>query len=368
MAKSLYIHVPFCDHICAYCDFERCRSHPYLMEEWLKVTIDKINELDEQLTTIYIGGGTPSALSCDQLESLLSSLDRFQPIEFTMEANIENLTKEKIALLVKHQVNRISLGVQTLNDELLNIIHRHHTKEDIFSKIKEMDEAGIHDISVDMMYGLPSQTLEVWLMDLDEITSCKQVTHVSIYSLTIEENSYFGRHGFQKAKDELEEDMYFNAIEHLEKKGFHQYEISNFSKDQHESLHNITYWNYEDFIGIGCGAYGKENHIYYHSPFRLDLYIQNKLEREEIFLSQQDEMFEMVMMGLRMKKGISLQRFKELFNCELWDVYRITLQKHMPSLLKIEDDHLKCTEKGFALVNTILIDFMEENEKSLSMK
>ena len=136
MSKSMYIHVPFCDSICAYCDFERCKKIPVLSQKWLKRIIKDIGERkDEIIDTLYIGGGTPTSLSCAELDELLGSLDSYHPIEYTIEANIENLTHEKIMILLKHGVNRISLGVQSLNDDLIRIINRHHTSNDIFKKI-----------------------------------------------------------------------------------------------------------------------------------------------------------------------------------------------------------------------------------------
>ena len=256
MSKSMYIHVPFCDSICAYCDFERCKRIPLLSQKWLKRIIKDIEERkDEIIDTLYIGGGTPTSLSCAELDELLTHLDGYHPIEYTIEANIENLTHEKIMIFIKHGINRISLGVQSLNDDLIKIINRHHTSKDIFKKIDEIYDAGIMNISVDMIYGLPSQTLDIWLEDLNKIASHPKVSHVSIYSLTIEEHSKFGRENVQKVSEELDEEMYFQAIACLESHGFIQYEISNFARNHKESLHNTTYWEYEDFIGLGCGAY-----------------------------------------------------------------------------------------------------------------
>lgn len=361
MAKSCYIHVPFCDSICSYCDFERCKSHPVLMDKWLHQIIKDIeSRKDEDLKTIYIGGGTPSALSVSQLDELLTSLDHFHPMEYTIEANIENLTTQKIQLLVKHKINRISLGVQTLDNDLLKIINRKHTKESIFSKIEEINKSGIQNISVDMIYGLPTQTLEIWERDLNEIASNPYISHISIYSLTIEENSTFGRNRIEKVSEELDEEMYFKAIECLRNKGFHQYEISNFARNNHESCHNKAYWKYEDFIGIGCGAYGKENHIYYHIPFNINDYIHQMNNVEKTYLEKEDEMFESIMMSLRMKEGIDIEYWNKQFSCDLINVYADAIQKNIQlSNLVIENGFLRCSEKGFGLLNTILVDFIK---------
>lgn len=361
MNKSMYIHVPFCDSICAYCDFERCKRIPLLSQKWLKRIKEDIDKRkNEKIDTLYIGGGTPTSLSCEELDDLLSSLDDFHPIEYTIEANIENLTQDKINILIKHGINRISLGVQSLNDDLIQIINRHHTSSDIFKKIDEIYESGITNISVDMIYGLPSQTLEIWLEDLNKIASNPKVSHVSIYSLTIEEHSKFGRDKVEKVSEELDEEMYFQAISCLENHGFIQYEISNFARNHKESLHNTTYWEYEDFIGLGCGAYGKENSIYYHHPFRINEYIDQTLITEEEILNKEDEMFECIMMGLRMKKGISILKFKNRFEEDLLLLYKDVIDKHIIlGNLIIEDSYLKCSNQGFGLLNSILVDFME---------
>ena len=360
MVKSMYIHVPFCDSICAYCDFERCKRIEVLSKKWLNQIVKDIeSRKDENIQTLYIGGGTPSCLSLDELESLLSACDVYDPIEYTIEANIENLTRDKIECMVRHGVNRISLGVQSLNDHLIQIIKRNHTSSMIFSKIDEIYDLGIKNISVDMIYGLPEQTLEIWLSDLHKLAINPKISHVSIYSLTIEKNSYFGRNGFEKISEELDEEMYFEAIQLLEKHGFIQYEISNFARVNKESKHNTTYWEYEDFIGLGCGAYGKENHIYYHHPFRINEYITNTLITEKTPLDKEDEIFEMIMMGLRMKKGISLINFKNRFNEDLTLIYENQIKKHQAlNNLELDENNLKCTEKGFGLLNDILIDFM----------
>ncbi|MGN1344445.1 MAG: radical SAM family heme chaperone HemW [Traorella sp.] len=361
MVKSMYIHVPFCDSICAYCDFERCKRIETLSKSWIDIVTKDIEQRkNEKIDTLYIGGGTPTCLSYQELDQLLSACDCFHPVEYTIEANIENLSHEKIELLVQHGINRISLGVQSLQDDLIRLIQRHHQSNDIFHKIDEIYEAGIHNISCDMIYGLPNQTLDMWLHDLTTLASKKEVTHISIYSLTIEKNSSFGRNHISKVDDELDEEMYFKAIDLLESFSFHQYEISNFSKEGYESKHNTCYWEYLDFIGIGCGAYGKENHVYYHYPFKIHEYLNQTLEKDVEELSIEDEIFEMIMMGLRMKKGIQLSNFEHLFQIDLLTKYKTSVEKHLNfHNLEIIDGYLRCTQQGFGILNTILIDFMD---------
>ncbi len=361
MSQSLYLHVPFCDHICAYCDFERCRSHPLLMEKWCERIIEEIAEHHEILKTCYIGGGTPSALPLDLLEKLLQALSPLcqNAKEFTVEANIENLTPEKCRVLSSYHVNRISLGIQTLQDELLRIIERHHRKEDVEKALQMIHEAGIHNISVDLIYGLPSQTLNMWQKDLEWAASHPLISHISIYSLTIEENSKFGRQGIEPCSEELDADMYESAIQILKSHGYEHYEISNFAKNGRRSLHNIQYWKYHDFIGLGCGAYGLEDHVYYHIPFQLNDYIKGTLKRIEEIKSKEDEMFECVMMGLRLREGINRHDFLMRFDIDLADQYKKAIQENIQKgYLELTEDSLFCTPKGFELLHEVLLVFM----------
>lgn len=363
MAQACYLHVPFCRHICAYCDFTRCGYHETLADKWISAVVKEIQEkLQAPLKTMYIGGGTPSALSYEQLNVLLTALDPYiqECEEYTMEANIESFSEDKIALCYRHGVNRISLGVQTLQPKLLNIIERKHTKEEVLSKIKEIKKNGIDNISIDLIYGLPEQTMTMWKEDLEEIVTNFPIEHISLYALTIEEHSKFGRMGVKNIDPEVEEDMYAFAQEYLPKHGFYQYEISNFSKQGKESKHNCMYWKYEDFYGIGCGSSGKEQHVRYDNTKNIHTYITQGSVANCITLNKEDEMFELIMMNLRLKKGMDLNHFKELFQVDFEEKYASVLQKQIgKGMLAISNGYIKATEKGYPLLNDILIDFME---------
>lgn len=363
MVKACYLHVPFCRHICAYCDFTRCGYHSTLADKWLSAVIKEIQEKNhEPLKTMYIGGGTPSVLSYQQLDTLLSALDPYiqECEEYTMEANIDSFTNEKIALCYRHGINRISLGVQTLHPKLLKIIERKHSSEEVLSKIKEIRKNGITNISIDLIYGLPQQTMSMWKEDLKTIVTTFPIEHISLYALTIEEHSKFGRMGIKNIDPEIEEDMYAFAQEYLPKYGFSQYEISNFSKQGKESKHNCMYWKYEDFYGIGCGASGKEHHVRYDNTKNIHTYIVQGSMPDSIILSKEDEMFELFMMNLRLKKGMNLNHFKEMFQVNFEMEYATALNKQIRNgMLEIKDGCVRATEKGYPLLNDILIDFMK---------
>lgn len=362
MAKALYIHVPFCKGICAYCDFTRCGYFRPLALKWIKRIKEDLKRLEKlQMDTIYIGGGTPSALDIDIFEELLCVLEPLasKHCEFTIEANVESLSYDKIKILNKYHVNRISLGVQSMQDCLLEIVERKHRKQDVVDTISLLKKTGITNISVDFIYGLPEQTMEMWEEDLKQFIQL-DVPHISLYALTIEENSTFGRNGVQNMDSELESSMYTKAIEFLSKMGYEHYEISNFSKPGKASKHNIHYWHYDDFYGIGCGASGKENHIRYDITKNLHKYITEGECRSEIELEQKDEMFEMLMMSLRLKEGMSYALFEERFQVSFADVYSNPKEKMLKEgFLYEEKGYLKTTEKGMYLLNDVLINFLD---------
>lgn len=365
MVKALYVHVPFCKSICAYCDFFRCGYYKPLADKWLNALNREINEknMNKHLKTIYIGGGTPTALSYDQLETLLKMLKPYTEYveEYTIEANVEQINEELIDLLLKYNVNRISLGVQSLQSHLIKRINRFHNKQMVEDALKLLHTKGLTNISVDFIYGLPEQTLDMWKEDLKTIVFNPYIKHISLYALTIEEHSEFGRKGIKKCDDELEGEMYDEAISILTENGFHHYEISNYSKEGYESKHNKMYWKYEDFYGLGCGASGKENHVRYDNEKNLNDYICGSDKKEEIILSKNDEMFEMIMMSLRMKEGLNLSDFNSRFKIDFKDYYRDILKILTDKKwITVTDYNCFVSDTGMHYLHDVLIYFMED--------
>lgn len=362
MIQSAYVHVPFCDAICAYCDFVRWRYQPSLVRQWLKRIREEAKEkLRDPLFTLYIGGGTPSALSVQELEQLLAVFDPWITSiqEYTVEANPESLTPEKIAVLKQHGVNRISMGVQSFQPDLLKRINRRHTAADVERCIGWLKQQAMDNISIDLLYALPKQTLAQWQADLAKAVQLP-ITHLSLYGLTIEEHSLFGKTGVQKAEDELEYEMYAYANAYLAKQGFTRYEVANFAKAGYSSKHNQVYWHYDWFHGIGCGASGMEPWGRYDNTRSLSQYLKEGSAPTRIPLTQSDQMFETLMMGLRLKEGVSLPRFQQRFHTDARTVYAKALQAHLGKDLFIVNDHLKTNEAGVARLHDILLDFMEE--------
>lgn len=360
MIKHLYVHVPFCRSFCAYCDFSRSIYRAKQADDWLKQLANdfaKINVNQEQYETIYIGGGTPSALSNEQLKMLLELIKPFSNSvqEYTVEANPDSLSADKIAILKEYGVNRISLGLQSADPSLLKLMHRTHSFQDVKECIAACKDAGINEISVDLIYSLPTQTMKQLANTLELIDDLK-VPHLSLYSLTIEPNSYFGRHGFKNLDADIEADMYEYIEKTLTKRGYIHYEVANFALAGHFAKHNLGYWLYDDFRGIGPGASGKEGNIRYTNDPDLDAYILGERKYAEYLeLSKKELMFENIMMSLRTIFGLDLALFKQRYACDALDEYRLAIEK-WSDCLRVENNHLICT--NLELLNEILIDFM----------
>ncbi|MCF0111191.1 MAG: radical SAM family heme chaperone HemW [Erysipelotrichaceae bacterium] len=357
--KHLYVHVPFCDAICSYCDFARVVKNEVLTGQWLKRITEELERLpDLPVQTVYVGGGTPSCLSYDKQETLLRTLRRFgKAEEFTMEANPENVCDKLSVLWAENGVNRVSLGVQSFQSEILKTMNRRHDEKTIRQAIDSLRRAGITNISIDLMYGVPKQTEENWMEDL-QIAVSLPVTHVSLYSLTIEPHSVWGRQQVEKPDEDLECDLYEMAIAYLQQHGFEQYEVSNFARNGNVSLHNTGYWHYDDFYGVGMGASGKENHCRYDNTRNLKQYLDG-VKREETVLSHTDECFEAVMMGLRLKEGMNLEDYYNRYGENLYALYKPAIDKHIRlGNLLLTDTHLKTTSQGFFLLHEILVDFL----------
>lgn len=361
-AESLYIHIPFCDHICGYCDFTRFNYDRYISDQFMVRLISQINKLPKnQMRTVYVGGGTPTSLQTDQLKGLLEAIKPLlaQSYEWTFEGNPENLTKDKVELLHEYGVNRMSLGVQTSNDDLLEKIGRHHKFYDVGKGVDLLRSTGISDVSLDLMYGLPGQSLESFIQSMEDVLSLNP-NHVSIYALTVEPNSRFGRAGIQPVSSEVETQMFLTCIELMESRGYEHYEISNFAKDGHRSQHNQVYWRYEDFYALGLGSSLKLNHQRKTWTSKMALYLKEDAYDEVLDLSEEDEMFEFIMMGLRMREGIEFDRFKDRFNQDMRQVFKDAIENNLKkNLIIIDDKVIKTTFEGFIMLDDVLLEFMD---------
>lgn len=353
---NLYVHLPFCDHICFYCDFKRKVS--ISKKEYIDALYKEFTSLNvDSIDTLYFGGGTPSSLSIDELKQIGNWFIPYlsKDYEWTIECNPDSLTKDKIILFKEMGVNRISLGVQSFQDELLQKIGRHHSSFDVYRCINDLRECDLKNISIDLIYALPNQTLKQVQNDVNIFLSL-QLPHCSIYSLQIEENSVFGKQHLKPADQDLEADMYDCICQTL--KGYHHYEISSFCLNGYESKHNLVYWSDKDFTGIGWGSSGKEKGIRYDHASNYNDYLLDPLKRYFIETTKEDLMFEAIMMSLRTTFGLNVKQFNEKYKIDFYECYKKTIQKYQNYFIQSKDS-LVCTQEGRNILNTILIDFLE---------
>ena len=364
-AKSLYLHVPFCASICYYCDFKRQMYRSDTADQWLDALEEELKhtKINTSLDTIYIGGGTPSCLSENQLDKLLTLLDPYKNeiLEFTVELNPETVSEDKLNILCRHGVNRVSIGLQSGDEALLKKLNRHHTFDDVKRLVHQIQACGISNISLDLMYSLPDQTMEILKQSTDQALSLHP-SHLSLYSLTIEENSVFGKQGIEHLDEDTEADMYEWLCAYLQQHGYHHYEISNFAKEGKESIHNTRVWEYEDFYGIGYGAWGKDETGRYEHATTLNQYLKDPLKKIYTPLTINEQMYETFMMGLRLRKGIDRRTFQKRFGKDVLEVYPVSIsQLQRQGLLDCSATHLFCTDSGFELLNSVLVQIMEES-------
>ena len=360
MVKSAYIHIPFCESICAYCDFCKFLYNNEWVDRYLKELKKEIelNYKGEDLKTIYIGGGTPSSLNLKQLKLLLDICSVFKKTknyEYTVEVNIENINEEKAILLKEYGVNRISVGVETFNSKLLKVIERSHTKDMVLSKILMLKKY-FDNINIDLMYALPNETLSDVKFDLASFLSL-DVPHISLYSLIIEQHTKFSVKKIEYIDEDLDYEMYKYINKVLKENGYIHYETSNYAKDGFQSMHNLTYWHNLEYYGFGIGASGYLNNVRYENTHSINNYLSGNYVMDSHELSKLESMQNFVILGLRMIEGISLSEFKERYNQDLEDVFEIR-EMLEDGRLEINNNRLFINDKYTYLANEILINFI----------
>jgi len=361
MVKSAYIHVPFCSSICSYCDFCKMFYNEELVNKYLLELEKEINKKYEHniLNTIYIGGGTPSCLNSNQLKRLFTITNTFKldtNYEFTIELNINDITEEKLKLFKENHINRLSIGIETINKKHLTFLNREHTKADIISKIN-LAKKYFNNISIDLMYGFPNQTLEELKFDLEFIKDLN-VNHISIYSLIIEEHTKIYIDEIKAIDDNIEEEMYYFIIKYLKDLGYNHYEISNFSKLNYESKHNLVYWNNEEYYGFGLGASGYTGNIRYTNTRSMNKYLTGKYIIEESNIEKQIQMENEMILGLRKIEGVSKKKFKEKFSLNIEEVFDIIDMEHK-SLIENSEEFIRIPENLLYIQNSILVNFID---------
>ena len=370
---SAYVHIPFCTQICYYCDFSKVFIKNQPVDSYLEHLLQEFHSYDiQKLRTLYIGGGTPTALSAPQLEVLLDGLTKNLDLsvleELTIEANPGDLDEDKIAVLKNSAVNRVSLGVQTFDDKMLKKIGRSHLEKDIYENIDRLKLAGFDNISIDLIYALPGQTMEQ-VKDNVAKAIALDIPHMSLYSLILENHTVFmnrmRRGKLLLPKEEVEAEMFEYIIAALELAGFEHYEISNFSKPGFESRHNLMYWDNAEYYGIGAGASGYVNGVRYknHGPIRhyLKAVEEGNARIHEEHLSQREQMEEEMFLGLRKKSGVSMKRFEEKFGTSFDNLYgQVVRDLCHQGFLRVEGQQIRMTKKGLFLGDTVAERFILE--------
>ena len=358
--KSLYIHIPFCEHICPYCDFTKLFylqkfSAPYIDALLKEIDSYKLGKLD----TIYIGGGTPTALSDSELEKVLKKVSPYlnQGGEFTCEANVENLTPGKLVLMRRYGVNRLSIGIQSTHDERLAQIGRFHTFAKACKVVETAKSIGFDNINVDLMYGFPGQTLEEVKDDVTNILKLG-TEHVSIYSLIVSKGTLFFNKNIKEQNPDDSRLFYDTILQMMREAGFNRYEISNFSKPGYESRHNLVYWHNKEYCGVGLGASGYLNQIRYKNTSNLDKYLSGNYvsEEEQVNLKIKHEYF--LITHLRLAEGFKLKDYYEEFHEDFYKKYQSKIDELVEQKLAICDNEKFCfTDEGLIIMDSLILRF-----------
>ena len=355
--NAVYIHIPFCDHICSYCDFPKILSSTNYQEKYLEALEKEIksNYHNETINTIYIGGGTPSSLCLESLKRLLDIVSIFKTsnLEYTFEANIDSIDEDKLKLLKSYEVNRISIGIESFKDKYLKYLNRNYTHKDIVPTINLVKKY-FTNINIDLMYAFNGQSLKELEEDIDEFLKL-DVNHISTYSLIIEPNTVL----YNKNTKNIDEDLDCKMYELIENKlhNYHHYEVSNFAKTGFESKHNLVYWHNQHYYGFGLGASGYIGNIRYTNTRSINDYLAGNYILDEHKLDKKETMENEFMLGLRLLDGIDINAFKIKYNMDIMD-YKNIKKLVAENKLIIKENKLFINKKYIYISNEILVELI----------
>lgn len=385
--KSLYIHIPFCDHICIYCDFYKMMSKENDKDIYIKYLIKELIKKKDiydynYLETIYIGGGTPSSIKLSLLEDLFKTIENEIDItkikEYSIECNPKDVTSELVLLLSKYHINRVSLGVQSLNQEKLFFLGRNHNKNDVINAIKLLQDNGIKNISCDLIYGTHFDNKKLLFDDIKELISL-DIKHLSCYTLIIENKtilSKFIKNGYTPLSDDDEADLFNGINDYLKENNLIHYEVSNYCLKGYESLHNLTYWNNEYYYGLGAGASYYFNDYRYTNVKNLKKYYQyvdslkENINANDLIFEERNTVNDIqsltneIMLGLRKTKGINIDEVNNKYKIDLLDKFPKINFLIKNDLLQIDYDenekvnYLSVLEKHLYTLNGIIVEIL----------
>lgn len=363
---SAYIHIPFCKSKCKYCSFVSTEN----IDKKTGYLYSLLKEIDyyyagEQLKTLYIGGGTPSVMEIDELSKILSKFSFTSNAEITIEVNPNDITEKYSDGLKQLGFNRVSMGAQSFDDNILKIIGRRHSSEEIYKAFEILRNSKFENISLDLIYGLPTQTIKIFENDLKQIISLG-VEHLSLYGLKIDEGCYFYQHTPENIPDEdAQADMYLMAGEITKQNGYNHYEISNYSKSNYNSKHNTNYWKCGGYYGFGLSAHGYTGEIRYSNTTDMTRYLDSPTSRDfGKFLTKQEMLEERIFLGFRLEEGVNVSEINQLFNIDFDEKYKNILKKYTNSghIIKTNNGYKLSDERennGFLISNIILSEFIE---------
>ena len=358
MIKSCYVHIPFCEKICSYCDFCKMFYNEKIVDKYLDSLEEEIHTLynGEELDTLYIGGGTPSSLNLKQLERLFEILNVFEKsknIEFTVECNFSNIDEDKLKLFKKSGVNRLSFGLETTNKKHLEFLEREEKLDKTINIINLAKSIGFNNINVDLMYALPGESIDDLKKDLEFIYSL-DIEHISCYSLIIEDHTKLGIKDVKNISEELDFEMYNVICESMKKQGYKHYEISNFGKEGFYSKHNLVYWNNLEYYGFGMGASSYIDNRRCSNTRSINKYLEGNYLLEEEYLELEDLVYYEIMLNLRKSDGIDLNK--------LYSKYKVVINYQELvnlGLVKVLNNKLFIPEDKWYISNDIIIRLLE---------
>lgn len=362
MIESAYIHIPFCLRKCRYCSFVSGIDINY-KDEYIRVLTDEIKSKykNEKLKTLYLGGGTPSLLDVDSINKIISCFNLYDDAEITIEVNPETVEKDKFKDLKSMGINRISLGVQSFNNDILKKIGRNHTKETIYTAYETLSEIPFNNINIDIIYGLPNQTFEIFKKDVECSISLGCV-HISAYGLKIEENSYFYNNPPSNLPDDESQAQFYKYLcGKLKENNYIHYEISNFAKKGYEARHNLTYWQNKNYYGFGLNASGYEGSVRYKNLKDFELYLKTpEKKEEEIKLTKNQIKEEEIFLALRLNKGININEINKKFNIDFLNDYKEIIKKYENiNLAEVKNGYCRLTLDGVLLSSEIMSEFID---------
>ena len=360
MPNSVYIHIPFCKSKCKYCSFVSFTNK----EKKIGYIFSLLKEIDsnynnEPLKTLYFGGGTPSLLEIEHVKRIINKFNFLPDCEITFELNPDDANLEYLEGLKSLGINRLSMGAQSFDNEILKIIGRRHNSESIFEAIENSRKIGFDNINLDLIYGLPSQNINKLEKDINAIINL-QIPHISTYGLKIEENSHFGKFLPENLPDDdTQADMYLLLNEKFKKAGLSRYEISNFSLANFESKHNLNYWNNDEYYGFGISAHGYVDGVRYSNFTNFEDYLNNPASHEiGHFVTQAEALQEEIFLGFRKTTGIDIEKINKKYSINFNTKYNKVLKKYMPEFICKTENGYALTTEGTLLSNIILAEFI----------